>query len=208
MPEVTSIRMSDLTPSQAYEVLIATVIPRPIAFVSTQSEAGHRNLAPFSFFMVGGSNPPSLMFSPTTTGVGGCKDTLTNVIETQEFVVNIVDRAMAEEMNKTSKGLPPEESEWDLTSLTPVPSLEVRPPRVQESLASFECRLFQCVRHGDGPLSANYVIGEVVVAHLAERAWASNAPILEAIRPIARAGGREYVDLAGPEFFELSRPKS
>jgi flavin reductase (DIM6/NTAB) family NADH-FMN oxidoreductase RutF len=207
MHDFTTLRMADLTPSQAYEVLIATVIPRPIAFVSTESGEGHRNLAPFSFFMVGGSNPPSLMFSPTTTQRGQEKDTLANVQETGEFVVNLVDRSMADGMNATSRGIPAEESEWDLTPFTAVPSDAVRPPRVQESLASFECRVFEIVRHGIGPMSANYVIGEVLVAHLSRIAWESG-PILNNIRPIARAGGREYLDLSGPEFFELSRPNS
>ncbi len=198
--------MGDLPPGGAYKFLSSLVVPRPIAFVSTLSLAGVPNLAPFSFFMIGGSNPPSLMFSPTSGEGGAEKDSLRNSRETGEFVVNLVERQIADGMNATSRRLPPEESEWDLTSFTAIPSTEMRPARVQESFAHFECKLFQIVTHGAGPGAANYVIGEVVVAHLRDDLVVDGHPDPHKIAPIARMGADLYLDLAEAEGFRLTRP--
>lgn len=196
-----------MPPNAAYGVLTATVAPRPIAFVSTLSAAGTPNLAPFSFFMVGGANPPSLMFSPVLGPNGEAKDSLRNVEETGEFVINTVHRSMAEGMNAASLTLPPHESEWDLAGFTPIPSHRVRPARVAESLIQFECRLFQIVEHGDGPTSARYVIGEVVLAHLAPELWDLERSRALGALLLARMGGAEYMDMQSREPFTLQRPK-
>ncbi|HJP84315.1 MAG TPA: flavin reductase family protein [Fimbriimonadaceae bacterium] len=191
--------------AQAYDVLVSTIHPRPIAFVSTVSAEGHQNLSPFSFFMVGGSNPPSLAFSPSL-GSRGEKDTLRNMRETKEFVVNLVHRAMAEAMNSTSKYFPPEISEWEVAGLTPAPSLRVTPPRVAESQVQLECRLFEIAEHGHEPGSARYVIGEVLVAHLAPGIWNGESVEQDKVRPIARMGGPNYLDTEALEFFQMLRP--
>jgi flavin reductase (DIM6/NTAB) family NADH-FMN oxidoreductase RutF len=180
--------------------LATLVVPRPIAFVSTLAADGVPNLAPFSFFMVGGANPPSLMISPTPNRFGQEKDTLTNIRATGEFVVNLVHRAMAEGMNRTSAPFPPEVSEWEPSGFTPVAGERVAPARVKESWAALECRLFQVVEHGSGPSSARYVIGEVLLAHVKDdftpESW------------IARLGGAGYVDLAdGGGRFEMPRDR-
>ncbi|MBC8063379.1 MAG: flavin reductase family protein [Chlorobia bacterium] len=201
----TTLDFADIPGSQAYDVLVATVHPRPIAFVSSISGAGHLNLAPFSFFMVGGSNPPSLVFSPTLSAHGP-KDTLRNIEETGEFVVNLVHREIAHSMNLTAKGYPHEISEWEKVGLSPLPSQLVKPPRVAESLVHFECRLFQIVSHGDGAGASRYVIGEVLAAHLAEDLWDGQAVVDAKVRPIARMGGPNYLDTAALEFFEMKRP--
>jgi len=202
----TTIDFREVPHTRAYEILVATVQPRPIAFVSTISRDGHLNLAPFSFFMVGGSNPPSLAFSPTISSRGS-KDTLRNIEETGEFVVNLVHRDMALQMNQTSKFYDHEVSEWEEAGLTQEPSIHVKPPRVRESLVQFECRLFQIVGHGDGPGSSRYVIGEAIAAHLGTGIWDGEHVITESFRPIARMGGPNYLDTQAMEMFSMLRPR-
>lgn len=206
MSGFTSIELGGLSPADAYRLLSTLIVPRPIAFVSTLSREQIPNLAPFSYFMVGGANPPSLMFSPTTPHGGQEKDTLRNCRETGEFVVNLVDRAMADGMNASSRSLPPDESEWPLTGFHPEPSVKVRPTRVRESFVQFECTVHEVVRHGSGPGAANYVIGEVLVAHLREDLIVDGKVDPHVILPIARLGGDQYLDLAGVEVFRLARP--
>jgi flavin reductase (DIM6/NTAB) family NADH-FMN oxidoreductase RutF len=195
-----------MTPKQVYDVLVGTIQPRPIAFVSTICAGGAENLAPFSFFMVGGSNPPSLMYSPSLNAKGMAKHSLTNVEETGEFVVNIVTRSMAEGMNATSFDYPPGFSEWQIAGLTPLASEVVRPSRVAESPAQFECKVFEIVRHGSGPSAANYVIGEVVRMHIRDELWTGEGLQQGALRPISRLGGPEYLDTANLEIFQMTRP--
>lgn len=198
----------ELTASECYDLLVNTVTPRPIALVSTVSKEGGTNLAPFSYFQLGGSNPPSLMISPTLSPGGAEKDTLRNVSETGEFVVNVVTRGMVEEMNVTSMRLGPEESEWVLTCFTPLPSDIVRPMRVAESPVHMECRVFDILRHGDGPSAANYIIGEVVKFHVDEEFLDGRKPSGERLHTIGRMGGDWYIDTAVPELFRLPRPSN
>lgn len=184
-----------LTPGELYGWLSNHLVPRPIAFVSTESPAGVRNLSPFSFFALGGSNPGSIVFSPTLSRDGVAKDTLRNIEATGDYTINFVDRSMAAGMNETAARFGPDESEWPASGFTPAPSHLVRPPTVRESAASLECRLFQIVRHGSQMGSAVYVIGEVV--------WITHrhgTPL------IARLGGPDYLDLADGSRFSLERP--
>lgn len=206
MPETfATLDFESLGSGQAYDILTATIHPRPIAFVSTESKIGHPNLSPFSFFMAGGSNPISLAFSPSV-GSHGEKDTLSNIRETGEFVVNLVHRQMAEQMNATSERFPPEVSEFEVAGLTGLPSLRVKPWRVAESKVQFECRLFQVVDHGDGPGAARYVIGEVLVAHVSDSIWDGSRVIDGDWRPISRMGGPNYLDSSALEYFQMVRP--
>ena len=190
--------LAELAPVEAYSLLATLVVPRPIALVSSLAADGVANLAPFSFFMLGGANPPSLVISPTLSSKGIEKDTLRNIRETGEYVINLVHREIAVGMNEASAPLPPEESEWERAGLTPIPSAQVRPARVEESSVQFECRLFQIVEHGEGPNAARYIIGEVLVAHVAENV----------VPPVARLGGKGYLDLADGSTFELGRPNA
>ena len=154
--------------------------------------------------MAGGSNPPSLMYSPTLNKNGEPKDSLRNVLATGEFVVNSVHREMAEGMNASSFEYPADRSEWNVSGFTPVPSIAVKPARVLESYVQFECKLFDIVEHGIGPNAARYVIGEVVYAHL-EPSLAANPAQL---RTIGRLSGPDYLDLKSMEFFSLPRPQA
>src|ERR1700716_4043623 len=113
-----------------YKLLIGAIVPRPIAFVSSLSPEGVRNLAPFSFFTGASANPPVICFSPMVRGNGSTKDTLNNIRETGEFVVNIVREEIAGPMNVCSGEYPPDTDEFALSGLTPVASEVVRPPRV------------------------------------------------------------------------------
>lgn len=188
-------------------MLVEAVVPRPIALVSSLSSSGIANLAPFSFFMLGGANPPSLAYSPTLNRHGHDKDSLRNVEQTGEFVVNLVHREIAEEMNRCSASLAAEISEWDHCAFTPLASDLVRPMRVKESLVQLECRLFQIVRHGTGPTSAAYVIGEIVRVHYAAELFEQGKIRHMAIRTLGRIGGNGYVDLAESSTFDMLRPE-
>lgn len=198
--------MDALSWKEAYSLLTETVAPRPIAFVSTISLAGVPNLAPFSFFNVGGANPPSLMFSPVLGSGGQEKDSLQNVRDTGEFVVNLVHREMAEGMNRASAAFPPHESEWDVCGFATLPSERVKPARVAESRVQFECKLFQIIEHGTEPGAARYVIGEVVMAHIAAPLVKEGKIDATAVESIARLGGPHYIDMGKRELFELKRP--
>jgi len=180
------------------------VVPRPIALVSTIGADGVPNLAPFSFFMIGGANPPSLMISPTRDRNARDKDTYANIAATGEFVVCLVHRGIVDGMNSASTPIPADASEWDLTPFTPLASETVNAPRIAESLVHFECRHFQTVAHGDGPNSARYVIGEAIAIHAHESLWKDGK--LSTPDLVARLGGPDYLDLAGAERFSMIRP--
>lgn len=190
--------LTSMPSAEVYGLLTNWVVPRPIALVSSVSASGSPNLAPFSFFMIGGASPASLMVSPVLDSTGSEKDTLRNIRETGEFVVNLVHREVSESMNQASLSLPREVSEWEYTNFTPISSTVVKPQRVSEALVQLECCLFNVVEHGSGPGAARYVIGEIVAAHTAERATEWN--------PIARLGGADYLDLQTREAFSLTRP--
>ena len=199
--------LAEMRPSQKYDLLTSLVVPRPIAFVSTASAAGDPNLAPFSFFMLGGINPPSLAFCPVMDLNGEPKDSLKNIIETKEFVVNLVTAEMARGMNETSFGYPEGEGEWIASGFTRLESDVVKPPRVAESPVQFECRLHEVVRHGSGATASAYVIGEVLLAHVAHGIVDETGAPVKRFTPISRLGGSEYLDTACGKVFELVRPK-
>jgi flavin reductase (DIM6/NTAB) family NADH-FMN oxidoreductase RutF len=124
---------------RAYQLLASVVTPRPIAFVTTISPDGKVNAAPFSFFNLFGANPPILAFAPSDRDNGTPKDTALNIRATHEFVVNLVDEAIAEAMNKCAASLPYGENELVHAGLTALPSSIVNPPRIAESPVSMEC---------------------------------------------------------------------
>jgi flavin reductase (DIM6/NTAB) family NADH-FMN oxidoreductase RutF len=190
-----------------YALMISCIAPRPIAWVSTLSPDGVPNLAPFSYFNAGGANPPSVVFSPTNFRDGRPKDTLRNVEATGEFVINIVPYELAERMNETSADFEYGISEFEQVGLTPLPSQFVKPYRVAESPIQMECRLFQIVRHGEGPLAANYVIGEVLCFHVATHLLKEGAVVDNRIADFIGRMGESWYCRATPEsMFWLPRP--
>lgn len=201
-----SLVAAELSASQRYDLLVGAVQPRPIALVSTLDSEGAANLAPFSFFMAGGNEPASIMVSASTKGSGQWKDSLKNAESTGEFVVNFVVREMAAGMNATSFSYPQGFDEWSVAGFDPIPSVTVRPPRVAQSPVQFECSLFQILRHGDGPGSANYMVGEVLRMHVRADLWDGRRLVHDGFRPIARLGSDEYLDTRAMEIFHLARP--
>lgn len=206
MRDFYSVGSSELSSSQLYDILTFAIQPRPIAFVSTLGADGVANLAPFSFFMPGGANPPSLALSINRGSGGRPKDTLTNIQATREFVVNAVVRSMADGMNACSFAYPSDVSEWDGAGFTALPGVVVAPPRVGESPIQLECRLHQVVEHGSGSGAAVYVIGEIVWLHVDAALWSAEGASGLAFRPLSRLGGANYLDMDALAIFELPRP--
>ena len=203
--EFTEIITGDRERRANFKTLLSCVMPRPIAFVSTISADGVPNLAPFSFFNGVGSNPPAVIFSPCTKADGTSKDTLINVKAVPEFVVNVVPFDMKDAMNEASLAVPPAVDEFELAGFTPLPSRFVKPYRVAESPVHLECRLVQIVPVGDGPLSANICIGEVLCFHIAgEHALPDGTANLDTIDLVGRLGGEAYSTIH--DRFELPKP--
>lgn len=189
----------------AYRWMTSTILPRPIAWVSTISPEGVTNLAPFSFFQGITANPPTLMFVPTNTRDGAKKDTLRNIELVPEFVVNFVPHALAVPMNDTAALLPYGESEFAHSGLEPVPSTKVRPPRVAAAPAAFECTLDQIVHIGTGPLAANVIFGRIVAAHYRDDVIGSDGfPDEAKLDLVGRLGREAYATTR--ETFSLKRP--
>lgn len=200
------INLSTARASSIYQHLIRVIAPRPIAWVSTVSATGATNLAPFSFFTGVGSRPPSVLFCPANRRDGGPKDTLKNILETHEFVINVVPYRLAEAMNLSSAELPSEESEFELTGLQVSESVVVKAPGVSSSPIRMECRLLQHLALDDGPGGANIVLGEIVHLHLDDNVLDSTGyadPVL--LDLVGRLGGAAYCRTTEP--FELARPK-
>ena len=191
-----------------YKLMIGSVVPRPIGWISTVSDAGDHNLAPFSFFNAVCSSPPHVQFCATRRGdVRLEKDTIRNIRETGEFVVNVVTEATAEAMNITATEFPADVDEFAVAGLTPAPSLHVRPARVAESPIHFECKLAQIVEVGDPIGGSSLVIGQVVHMHVDDDVLLGNDKIdIARLQPVARLGGNWYCRIT--DVFELIRPPS
>jgi flavin reductase (DIM6/NTAB) family NADH-FMN oxidoreductase RutF len=203
---------SDLSHSELYGILLNSVAPRPIAWVSTISASGELNLAPFSFFNAVCVDPPLLAFAPglraprqPEVGHGEAKDTLRNVRETREFVVNIVTYELAEAMNLTSGEYDASVNEFEVAKVTPAPSKIVRPPRVAESPVSFECRLHQILDFSPAPTSSSLVIGQVVSIHMNDAHIKDGKLDRNSLDLVGRMGGIQYTRTT--QRFEMVRPK-
>lgn len=196
----------EVRPAVFYQHMIRTIVPRPIAWVSTVSGAGVSNVAPFSYFTGVGSRPPSLLFCPANNREGESKDTLRNIEENGEFVVNIVSGDVARPMNDSAASLPPDQSEFAACGLKEAKSHKVAPPSVAESPVQYECRVMQLLNIGDGPGGANIVLGEVVHLHIDERVIGTDGfadpQLLDAV---GRMGGLTYCRTT--DRFELDRPQ-
>lgn len=188
-----------------FKTLLSAVLPRPIAFVSTVSADGVPNLAPFSFFNGVGSNPPAVIFSPCTKADGTSKDTIVNLRAVPEFVVNVVPYSIREAMNEASYAYGPEVDEFAAAGFTPLASRFVRPMRAAESPVHLECRLIQIVPVGDGPLSANICIGEILCFHIADTHFLADGTVdVNKIDLVGRLGGEDYSTIR--DRFSLPKP--
>ncbi|HEX9006313.1 MAG TPA: flavin reductase family protein [Bacteroidota bacterium] len=192
-------------PSDIYKLMVGLIVPRPIAFVSSLSADGIRNLAPFSFFTAASANPPIICFTPMVRGRDGTtKDTLRNIEATGEFVTNIVSEDFIQQMNASSAEVPPEVDEFVLSGLTPVPSDLVRAPRVGEARAAMECRLVQIVPVSTKPLGGSIVLGEVLRFHVQDALFDNFRIDPDRLRPVGRMGGPLYTRTT--DRFLLERP--
>ncbi|WP_300570493.1 flavin reductase family protein [Flavobacterium sp.] len=194
----------EIDQSAIYKLLTGAVIPRPIGWISSISEDGIPNLAPFSFFNAVGEDPPHVMFS-TVRPNNSNKDTLNNVLATKQFVVNMVTEDTVERMNTTSQAFLPHEDEFEMAGLTPIPSLKIKPPRVKESPITMECELVHHYTLEDHKFGgATIMIGKIVMFHIDESVLLDNYKInLDTYKPVARLAGSNYSKLG--EIFSIKR---
>ena len=211
MPSPTrAISPADLSAPDFYQYLIGAVAPRPIAFVSSVSAAGAVNLSPFSFFNVMSMSPPILVFSPTSRGRDNShKDTLLNVREVPEVVINLCDYELVEQLSLASAEYPTGTDEFVKAGLTAAASTHVRPPRVAECPAAFECVVEQVVPLGDGPGHGNLVVCRVVQGYFCKDILLSEGKHgIDPLRyeAVSRLGGDWYSRLRPENLFEVGRP--
>lgn len=188
----------ELGTRDAYKFLIGSVVPRPIAWISTVGADGVNNLAPFSFYTVASRNPPTLAVSigPRTDDQAPQKDTLKNIRDTSEFVVNVVSMPLANSMYESSLGHAPDADEFAAADLTPAECEIVKAPRVSEALISTECVLDRIIEVG----SDHLVLGRAVRFHIRDELYADGRVDLESLDPLGRLAGN-YTKLGG--IFEL-----
>lgn len=193
-----------IKPSELYRILTGSILPRPIAWVSSVADNGTPNLAPFSFFNVASVKPPVLGFSPLVDELRQDKDTLVNIRETGEFVVNIVSHKLAESMNQTSAAYASDIDEFDCTGLSAVASATVRPTGVAESLVRFECRLRQLISFGADSYAGTLVLGDVCHIHLHEEIYHDGKIDGDKLDAIGRLAGNFYATTR--DRFAIARP--
>ena len=187
------------------KVLTGVVVPRPIAFVSTISDTGMLNIAPYSFFNAISYDPPLLIFSSSKYTSGGkLKDSLANIEQNKEFVVNIVVEDIVESMNMTAAEYPQDVSEFDIAGLTPIASHLIKPPRLKESPVNMECKLERIITLGDDSNPHGLVIGELLLLHVDDTVISSGDINHQNLKPVGRLAGNSYCTTL--DTFELTRP--
>jgi len=193
------------TERENYKFLIGSIIPRPIAFVTTLSEDGVLNGAPFSYFNIVSSNPPMISLSIQRSG-GKQKDTARNIIKQKEFVVHIVDEENVEKVNKTAASLPPHESEIDLAQLTKVESEKISVPGVKQAKIRMECVLEYSLELGEKELpGCDLIIGKVIQFHIEDDIYENGRIDPRGLAAVSRLAGANYAKIG--EVFEIERPK-
>lgn len=204
-PPMIDIDIETLSNQERYKLLIGSVVPRPIAFVSTISNDGVPNLAPYSFFTAVCPTPMILAFCPNRRGSDGHKkDTLNNLEANGECVIHIVSGNIGEQMNQSAAEVAPEVSEFDLTGLTPIESTQVKPYRIAEAKIQMECKLHQIVTIGETIGAGVIVLVRVVALHVDPTIYHDGRIDIQALDPWARLAGTDYTRIT--ETFSLSRP--
>jgi flavin reductase (DIM6/NTAB) family NADH-FMN oxidoreductase RutF len=194
--------------AQLHAYLLGAVAPRPICFASTMDAEGQPNLSPFSFFNVFGSNPPTLVFSPSRrVRDNTIKHTLENIYATREVVINVVSYAMVQQASLSSCEFPKGVSEFEKSGFTPVASEKIKPFRVQESPVQMECLVRDIIETGQGGGAGNLVICEPVLLHINENILDANGKIdPQKIDLVARMGADYYCRASGDAVFEVEKP--
>lgn len=187
------VRTTDIPRRLAYRLVIGSIVPRPVAWVSTASRDGQRNLAPFSYFMGIGADPPLLAVS-VNAHRGRQKDTLANVEETGEMVVNIASEALLDQMVLTSGEYARGRDEFQIAGLTPAPCELVKAPRVQEAPIAMECRVRQITILGNPPNITGVIFGEVLAWHFDDAILdADGVPDMQKLKAVGRMIDDWYV---------------
>jgi len=204
-----TIKPTDLPLPKWHEYLLGAVAPRPIAFVSSMDKEGNVNLAPFSFFNIFGSNPPTLIFSPARSGkTGRTKNTFDNLKETDECVVNIVNYAMLHQTSLASTEYPKGVNEFLKAGFTELKSEIVKPPRVAESPAQMECKVKQIIETGMQGGAGNLVICEILALHISESVLDEDKSISPfKMDQVARMGKNYYARMIPDAILEIPKPK-
>ena len=193
-----------LSKKQNYKLLSGSIIPRPIAFVTSQDKSGHLNAAPFSFFNIVNCAPPMIMIS-TVRSEGKRKDTSVNIEETEEFVVHITDETIVEEVNKTAAPIERTSNELERTNLTCIESELVSVPGIQQAKIRMECKLNRIIPLGDPQEGSDLIIGEVIMFHIDDDVYFEDSKIdAQALTAISRLAGNDYASLG--ETFTIVRP--
>lgn len=194
-------------PSEFHAYMLDAVAPRPIAFASTIDKNGNPNLSPFSFFNAFGSNPPLLVFSPALSGrTGGTKNTLDNIREIDEVVINVVSYSMVQQTSLASSEYAKGVNEFVKAGFTPVASELVKPFRVKESPVQMECKVMQVIQTGVRGGAANLILCEILLMHINDDVLDENQKIDPVkIDQVARMGGNWY-SRAAKGLFEVPKP--
>lgn len=199
------IDIQSITPQQKYKLATGSVVPRPIALISTLSKDGISNIAPFSFFTVAAYNPLMLTFYSLHYKSGNeIKDTARNLLDTQECVIHITTEDVAEKANKTSGLYPFETDEFGIAELTPVPSHVVNPFRIAECPIHFECKLYKTFEIGSDAGGSTAFFVEVVKAHVNDEIIDDFKIDARKLAPVTRLAGMQWAKLG--ELFDLERP--
>ncbi len=203
-----SISPSEIPQNLLHSHLVSSVGPRPICFASTIDAKGNPNLAPFSFFNIMGSNPPMAVFSPARSGrTGNNKDTVYNVLEVPEVVINVVTYSMVQQMSLASAEYPKGVNEFIKAGFTPVPSEKVRPFRVKESPVQMECIVLEVKHTGTGGGAGNIIICEIIQLHISEDILNADGRIDQTkIDTVGRMGANFYCRAHGAALFEQPQP--
>lgn len=200
-----SIDPSSNTERENYKLLIGSIIPRPIAFITSATKDGTVNGAPFSYFNIVSSNPPMISLSIQRTG-GVQKDTARNIIQSKEFVVHIVDEHNVEKINQTAATLPSNQSEVELAKLTLVESKKIKVPGVKESKVRMECTLEHSLELGEGDsVGCDFIIGKIVQFHIDDEIYEDGKINQEGLGAVSRLAGINYAKIG--EVFSIERPK-
>ncbi|WP_443629207.1 flavin reductase family protein [Candidatus Njordibacter sp. Uisw_002] len=196
--------VAQLDAQQNYQLLIGGITPRPIAWISTRSKEGVDNLAPYSFFTVASCNPPVLLYTQVTQRSGNNKDTLQNLLETKECVVNIVNSALLEQMNATSAALGIKESEFSFANVEACESAQVLTKSVKNAPVRYECRLREVVRVSDLPAGGQLILLDVTGIYVDDALYKNDTIDQQDIDSVGKMGGNHFSLTTNT--IELTRP--
>jgi flavin reductase (DIM6/NTAB) family NADH-FMN oxidoreductase RutF len=195
---------SQLSKGENYQLIVQGIVPRPIAWISTISKEGQSNLAPYSFFTAVSCNPPVLSVSQVTPANGQDKDTLTNLLETQECVINIVSHELAEKMNQTSASLAPSIDEFSYADIESTQSVGVKPRSVKGAKVRYECQLREVIRVSSLPSGGSIILLNVVNVYVQDDIYLGNKIDAQKLDAVGKLGGNDYSSIR--DRFSLQRP--